>query len=105
MININIEINMPFLNSLFNCSSHDDNESNIDLIRDIETGKAERLFMREQLEDLRHKVNDIGEKAIKIFGVEKDIAVMNSNILYIKEDLKSLKEELRDIKNLINKLN
>jgi hypothetical protein len=98
---------MPFLNSLFNCSSTDNeekqNESNIQIIRDIAEGKTERIFMKEQLSDLRDKVDDFSSKAIRIFGVEKDIAVLNSNIDYIKLDMISIKEEMKEIKLLMMK--
>lgn len=97
---------MPFLGSLFNCSSSDTQneiDSKFNLIKDIEEGKAERLFMKTQLEELAKRLDEISKKAIAIFGVEKDIAVMNSNINYIKRDMEELKEELKDIKRLINK--
>lgn len=98
---------MPFLGSLFNCSNTDnDNKSsnsNIDLIKDVEEGKAERMFMKAQLEELAKKIDTISEKAIAIFGVEKDIAVMNSNINYIKRDLEDLKNDLKLIKEALNR--
>lgn len=96
---------MPFLNSLFNCSSTDNeenkNNSNLQMIRDIAEGKSERIFMREQLSDLRDKVDDFSVKAIKIFGVEKDIAVLNSNIDHIKLDMISIKDEMKEIKIMV----
>jgi hypothetical protein len=98
---------MPFLNSLFTCNSVDNeekqNESNLQIVRDIAEGKTERIFMKEQLSDLRDKVDDFSSKAIRIFGVEKDIAVLNSNIDHIKLDMISIKEEMKEIKLLMMK--
>lgn len=98
---------MPFLNSLFNCSSNDsgaeEDQTKINIIKNIEEGRVERLFMKQQLEELARRVNDNDKKAITIFGVEKDIAVINSNINHIKKDMGELTDDLKIIKQNILK--
>lgn len=101
-----IYIKMPFLNSLFNCNSSDSNDEDqnkISIIKNIEEGRVERLFMKVQLEELARRVDSNNVKAMSIFGVEKDIAVINSNINHIKKDITELTDDLKMIKKSLIK--
>ena len=53
---------MPFLNSIFNCNSNDTSnksEIQLDMIRDIEEGKASRRFMLARLDIKKEQIHDI----------------------------------------------
>ena len=99
---------MPFLGSLFNCSSNDsniENKNDDEINKKIKEGSMERKFMKEQLEELKKDIEKISVKALTVFGIETDIAVMKRDLSYITENMKDLKEELKDLKNYIRNNN
>lgn len=95
---------MPFLGSLFNCSSNDSSNKEdlkISIVRELEECRVERHFMKSQMVELGLKIDETSKKALTIFGVEKDIAVMNANINYIKGELNDFKDDLKVIKDIL----
>ena len=96
---------MPFLGSIFKCNNtnNEDNDSNMDLIKQVEEGRMERLFMKQQLEEVKENIDKISAKALTIFGLDKDIALIKQDLNYIKRDIDDFKQQFNDIKYILQK--
>ena len=90
---------MPFVGNIFKCSSKDEtNESKMEMLKEIEEGKAERRFMRQQLDEIKQDLDKVSLKAISIFGLDKDIAVMKRDLTYIQRDIEEVKQIVSSLK-------
>ncbi len=87
---------MPFINNIFRCSSQRNNE---ELVKNIEKGRVERIFMKQQLEEIKKDVKQISAKAVGFFGLDKDIAVMKRDLSYIQRDMEYFKGYIMKLPN------
>lgn len=96
---------MTIIGSIFKCNNNDDikkqNESSNELDKELEIGKAERQFMKEQIEDLKINIDKLSLKALTIFGVEKDIAIIKNDLNYIKRDFDEIKGDVKSLTQIL----